>query len=107
VAEFLRCTGFSSKTPRGVVYRAKSIGRLGWNDMAIGKGLQNIARFIIGMHEKDFLGITTNTMLSQWKWTIRFDPFQHYKLQTPHDKLIWLKNIRKFMVEYGIQIKKK
>jgi hypothetical protein len=84
----------------------KSMGGLGWNDMAIEQGLQNIARLIIGMHDKEILGITTNTMLNQWKWLIGFDAFQQYKLQTPHDESIWLKNIRKSMVDYGIQIKK-
>jgi hypothetical protein len=74
--------------------------------MAIEQGLQNIVRLIIGMHDKEILGITTNTMLNQWKWSIGFDPLQQYELQTPHDKLIWLKNIRKLMVKYGIQIKK-
>jgi hypothetical protein len=38
--------------------------------------------------------------------SIGFDPFQHYKLQTPNDKSIWLKNNRNFMVDYCIQIKK-
>jgi hypothetical protein len=43
VTQFLRRTGFSSKTPRDVVHEAKSMGGLGWNDMAIERGLQNIA----------------------------------------------------------------
>jgi hypothetical protein len=105
-AEFLRCTGYSSRTPRDVVYGAKSMGGLGWNDMAIEQGLQNIARLIIGMHDEEILGTMTNVMLNQWKWSIGFDPFQHYELQTPHDESIWLRNIRIFMIEKGIQIKK-
>jgi hypothetical protein len=40
MAEFLRCTGYSSRTPRDVVYEAKSMGGLGWKDMAIEQGLQ-------------------------------------------------------------------
>jgi hypothetical protein len=82
------------------------MGGLGWKDMAIEQGLQNIARLIVGMHDDEILGTMTNIMLNQWKWLIGFDPFQHYKLQTPHDESIWLKNIRIFMIEKGIQIKK-
>jgi hypothetical protein len=82
------------------------MGGLGWKDMAIEQGLQNIARLIIGMHDEEILGTMTNIMLNQWKWLIGFDPFQHYELQTPHDKSIWLRNIRTFMIEKGIQIKK-
>jgi hypothetical protein len=48
---------------------------LGWKDMAIEQGLQNIARLIIGMHDEEILGTMTNIMLNQWKWSIRFDPF--------------------------------
>jgi hypothetical protein len=74
--------------------------------MAIEQSLQNIARLIIGMYDEEILGITTNIMLNQWKWLIGFDPFQHYELQTPHDKSMWLKNIHNFMIENSIQIKK-
>jgi hypothetical protein len=70
MAEFLRCTGFSSRTPRDVVYGEKSMGGLGWNDMAIEQGLQNIARLIIEMHDEEILGTMTNIMLNQWKWSI-------------------------------------
>jgi hypothetical protein len=62
VAEFLRCTGFSSRAPRDVAFGGKSLGGLGWNDMAIEQGLQNISRLIAGMNDEEILGSITNTL---------------------------------------------
>jgi hypothetical protein len=50
--------------------------------------------------------MVTNISLTQWKWSIGFNPLQNHKLLTPHNKLMWLRNIRNFMMELGIQITK-
>jgi hypothetical protein len=41
------------------------MGGLGWNNMALEQGSQNIARLIIGLHDEEILGTITNTLLNQ------------------------------------------
>jgi hypothetical protein len=77
---------------------------LGWNDMTIEQGLQKIARLIVVMTDDEILGMVTNISLTQNKWSIGFNPLQNHKLLTPHNKLIWLRIKRNFMMELGIQI---
>jgi hypothetical protein len=76
------------------VYGTKFLGVLGWNDMAIKLGLQNISRLIAVMYDKEILGMINKTLLIQWKWSIGFNPLQNYEFLTPHDESIWLCNIR-------------
>jgi hypothetical protein len=58
------------------------------------------------MHDKEILGMITNTLFSQWKWSIGFNPLQNYEFLTPYDESKWLSNMRNLMMEHDIQITK-
>ena len=88
ITKFLRCQGYSNNTAQDIVYGSKNFGGLGWYDMEIEQGLQNLITFIQQFNAGGTIGQLSKAMIERWCWFIGFSPFcSEIQYQSTHHKL--------------------